>query len=97
MIVESPEAFWLGAFGLVPIVAEAVGKPEEGEEQKWGPWSVMTPPKENETAGPIDPKMWRLTDEGVLGDYADMGAVFGGSFEGKKRGLKIVVSAYFRL
>lgn len=93
MIVESPEAFWLGAFGFVPVVADALGEPKEGEEQKWGPWTAMTPPEVDEKAGPIDPKIWRLTDEGVLGDFADMGSVFGGSFERQKKGLKVVVSA----
>jgi protein TIF31 len=97
IITESPEGFWLGSFGLKPIVSEEIKpdeQPTEGEqaEIKWGPWVDMVPPSVDPEAGPVDPKMWRLTNEGVLGDYADLSAVFGGSFEGKRRGLKVVPS-----
>lgn len=93
LIVESPEGFWLGAFGLVPVVAELVGEVKEGEEAVWGPWTDIPQPAVDAKEGPLDPKIWRLTNEGVLGDFADLAPVFGGDeFEGKKRGLKVVVS-----
>ena len=97
LIVESPEGFWLGAFGLVPVVAERVGEVKEGEEAVWGPWTDLPEPVVDANESPLDPKIWRLTDEGVLGGFADLLPVFGGdSFEGKKRGLKVVVSKYLR-
>lgn len=92
LIVESPEGFWLGAFGLVPVVAELVTEAKDEEEAVWGPWTDIPQPVVDDK-GPLDPKIWRLTNEGVLGDFADLAPVFGGDeFEGKKRGLKVVVS-----
>lgn len=101
IITEAPEGFWLGSFGLRPIVAEQIGESaptttttEEGvePEKQWGPWRELQPPTTEVQDGTEDSKMWRLTSEGVLGDYSDLSAVFSGDFERKRRGLKVVPS-----
>lgn len=97
-VTDSPEGFWLAAHGFRPVVAELIpladGKElAEGEEQAWGPWVDVLPPVIDPEA-PLDPKIWRLNKEGVLGDFADLEPVFGGDFSGKKRGLRVVPSEF---
>lgn len=99
IIVESPEGFWLGAFSLVPVssklLAPAVEQAEgvEAQPAKWADWEELVAPEpEKAQAGQVDSKAWRLTSEGVLGDYADLAAVFDGEWEGRKRGLKVQFS-----
>ena len=43
LITESPEGFWLGAFGFVPVLADELeGELKEGDEKSYGPWVEMT-------------------------------------------------------
>lgn len=101
IITDAPEGFWLGAFSLAPCYAEEVegGEVKEGEEQakQFGEWKALSPPERKPlAAGEVDPTAWSLTKEGVLGDFADLTAVFGAEpefWEGKKRGLKVTFSA----
>lgn len=91
LITESPEGFWLGAFGLAPVFAEQQSGSTEGEEEKWGPWQRVQPPADATPA-----EAWRLTNEGVLGEFADLQNVFGLSdWKGKRRGLTVVPSLSF--
>lgn len=99
IIVESPEGCWLGAFSLVPVysnLVQAAVEPAEGveaAEAKWGEWTELAAPEPIKIqAGVVDTKTWRLTSEGVLGDYADLGAVFDGEWETRKRGLRVQFS-----
>ncbi|KAK4706107.1 protein TIF31, partial [Phenoliferia sp. Uapishka_3] len=96
LITESPEGFWLGAFGFVPVEAEEiVGEEKEGEEKSYGPWVDMTPPVQDPKSTIVDPSMWKLTADGVLGDFCELSAVFGsGEVENKKRGLKVVLTSF---
>lgn len=96
LITESPEGFWLGAFGFVPVLADELeGELKEGDEKSYGPWVEMTPPVQDPESTVVDPSMWKLTADGVLGDFCELSAVFGAPVEGdsKKRGLKVVLSA----
>ncbi|KAL8280766.1 hypothetical protein RQP46_006770 [Phenoliferia psychrophenolica] len=93
LITESPEGFWLGAFGFVPV--EAAELPSEGDEKVYGPWVEMQAPTPDPTTTVVDPNMWKLTPDGVLGDFCEMAPVFGtAEVEGKKRGLKVVLTSY---
>ncbi len=99
IIVESPEGCWLGAFSLVPVYSDLVQagvEPSEGVEGQgptWGEWKELDAPEPIKIqAGVVDTKTWRLTSEGVLGDYADLGAVFDGEWETRKRGLRVQFS-----
>lgn len=109
IITESPEGFWLGSFGLKPVVAEQIGASAAGKEhqsgeqavdgeaeeqtKQWGAWKDLEAPVLAAGEEQVDEaKIWRLTSEGVLGDYADLTAVFSGDFEGRRRGLKVVPS-----
>lgn len=105
IITESPEGFWYGAFGLKPIVSEEIvdavsqevvvatdETEQQPKEKKWGPWTDLVAPAPESSEGPLDPKMWRLTTEGVLGDFSDLSGVFSGEWQGKRRGLKVVPS-----
>ncbi|BGP04233.1 Clustered mitochondria [Rhodotorula toruloides] len=102
IITDAPEGFWLGAFSLAPCYAEEVegGEVKEGEEQakQFGEWKALSPPERKPlAAGEVDPTAWSLTKEGVLGDFADLTAVFGAEpefWEGKKRGLKVTFTPY---
>lgn len=96
LITESPEGFWLGAFGFVPVIAqEIVAELKEGEEKVYGPWVALVPPPVDPKATIPDPKAWKFTTEGVLGEFCELSAVFGDETpEGQKRGLKVVPSAF---
>lgn len=102
IITDAPEGFWLGAFSLTPYYAEEVegSDAKEGEEQskQFGEWKALSPPERKPLAsGEVDPTAWSLTKEGVLGDFADLTAVFGAEpefWEGKKRGLMVTFSAW---
>ncbi|KAK4046395.1 Intracellular distribution of mitochondria [Microbotryomycetes sp. JL201] len=99
IITESPEGFWLGSFGLKPVVADKLGEheTEDGtQETNWSEWKELLP-AEQPTPGAVNPEAWRLTSEGVLGDYADLAAVFSGDFDDKRRGLKVVPTAFSAL
>lgn len=100
LVRDTPEGFWLGAFGMVPVVAKALDSlaadqvPEDetpaGESipVNWGPWEALAPAPDE-----LEGKSWRLNRHGVLGDFADLVNVFGGAdWTGIKRGLKIVPS-----
>ncbi|GAA6061986.1 hypothetical protein JCM10212_004264 [Sporobolomyces blumeae] len=107
IIVEAPEGFWLGSFSLAPVYAEEIA-PTASESQQQdgdapaaakqhGEWQKLTPPPAKENLAELDPKAWTLTSEGVLGDLADLSAVFGAEpefWQGKKRGLKVVFTAF---
>lgn len=92
MILESPEGFWLGSFGLIPVLAELLEEAKDEQQATWGPWKNIPQSEITSETLPADPNVWRLTNEGVLGDYSDLKAVFGGNFDGKKVGLKVVSS-----
>ncbi|GAA5840578.1 hypothetical protein JCM3766R1_000700 [Sporobolomyces carnicolor] len=99
IIVEAPEGFWLGAFSLAPLYAEqAAGEATEGESEKqFGEWKVLSPPPAKENLAEVEGKQWTLTSEGVLGDLAELSAVFGSDpefWDGKKRGLKVTFTAF---
>ncbi|GAA6025906.1 hypothetical protein JCM11491_003623 [Sporobolomyces phaffii] len=102
IIVEAPEGFWLGSFSLVPLYAEEVAnaKPESDEqepEKQYGDWRTLEAPPAKENLAEMDGKQWSLTSEGVLGDLAELSAVFGADpefWEGKKRGLKVAFTAF---
>ncbi|BGP21157.1 eukaryotic translation initiation factor 3 subunit CLU1/TIF31 [Rhodotorula toruloides] len=102
IITDAPEGFWLGAFSLTPYYAEEVdgGEGKEGEEQakRFGDWKALSPPDRKPlAAGEVDSTVWSLTKEGVLGDFADLTAVFGAEpkfWEGKKRGLRVTFTPY---
>ncbi|KAM0748930.1 hypothetical protein T439DRAFT_303695 [Meredithblackwellia eburnea MCA 4105] len=102
ILTESPEGFWLGAFGFVPVVADQVGTTSvetgvEGEEPQevptYGPWYPLNPPTPDPKAPIADPKVWRLNSEGVLGDFCEIATVFA-DLEGKKAGLKLVYTSF---
>ncbi|KAK4057736.1 Intracellular distribution of mitochondria [Microbotryomycetes sp. JL221] len=107
IITESPEGFWLGSFGLRPVVAQQLSpsktdndSTQQDDQVKWGPWTGLTPSEDQQpVAGSINSNAWRLTNEGVLGDYADLSAVFGGSdFDiTQRRGLRVVPTAFSAL
>lgn len=99
IIVESPEGCWLGAFSLVPVYSDLIeggveaGEGVEGQAAKWAEWKELKAPEPIKIqAGVVDNKTWRLNNEGVLGDYADLGAVFDGEWETRKRGLRVQFS-----
>jgi protein TIF31 len=102
IITESPEGFWLGSFGLKPVIAEEiVGQLSADDQQgdataesvkQWGAWKDLEPPVAAAGQQIDEASIWRLTTEGVLGEYADLSAVFSGEFEGRRRGLKVVPS-----
>jgi len=67
--------------------------------KQYGEWKTLTPPPAKESVGEVDPKQWALTSEGVLGDLADLSAVFGGEPEfwtNRKKGLKVAFSKFLR-
>ncbi|KAM0793668.1 hypothetical protein ACM66B_001098 [Microbotryomycetes sp. NB124-2] len=100
IITEAPEGFWLGSFGLRPVVADKVDTSGHKDEQEptWSDWTDLEPTNQETPApGAINPNAWRLTSEGVLGDYADLAVVFGGDFDNKRRGLKVVPTAFSAL
>jgi protein TIF31 len=105
IIVEAPEGFWLGSFSLAPLYAEELAegskvesKENEAEaEKQYGEWKALTPPPAKENLSEIEGKQWTLTSEGVLGDLAELSAVFGADpefWQGKKRGLKVASSTF---
>ncbi|GAA5923672.1 translation initiation factor 3 subunit CLU1 [Sporobolomyces koalae] len=103
IIVEAPEGFWLGAFSLAPLYAEEIPSSvqddaQEGEEeQQYGEWKAVVPPPAKENLAEVDGKQWTLTNEGVLGDLAELSAVFGAEpefWQGKRRGLKVAFTAF---
>ncbi|GAA6033662.1 hypothetical protein JCM8097_004371 [Rhodosporidiobolus ruineniae] len=100
IIVDAPEGFWLGAFSLAPYYAEEVSANGDGVngEKHYGEWKkVQPPPRQEHTGTEPDPTAWSLTKEGVLGDYADLTACFGADaefWEGKKRALKVIFTAF---
>lgn len=68
--------------------------------KQYGEWKTLTPPPAKDSVGEVDPKQWALTSEGVLGDLADLSAVFGGEPEfwgTRKKGLKVAFSEFRRL
>ncbi|GAA5956329.1 hypothetical protein JCM3765_005630 [Sporobolomyces pararoseus] len=104
IIYEAPEGFWLGSFSLAPLYAEQLAESEEkkeGEaelsEKQYGEWKVLTPPPAKENLSEVDGKQWTLSSEGVLGDLAELSAVFGSDpdfWQGKKRGLKVAFTTF---
>ncbi|SGY95264.1 BQ5605_C036g11483 [Microbotryum silenes-dioicae] len=104
VITESPEGFWLGHFGLRPIVSDRI----PGSQTEWGPWvDLPEPSTEQQQQQPAQQQGgdvseftgWRLSNEGVLGEYADIAAVFGSGegYENRRRGLKVVPTPYTAL
>lgn len=102
IITDAPEGFWLGAFSLAPYFAEEItadGTPDdEGQEKRFGSWQKLVPPPRKTVApGEVDTESWSLNEHGVLGDFSDLTAVFGGDaaqWAGKKRALKVILSAF---
>ncbi|GAA6023979.1 hypothetical protein JCM8202_004909 [Rhodotorula sphaerocarpa] len=103
VITDAPEGFWLGAFSLAPcyadeIVANGASQGDGEGEKHYGEWQKLTPPPRKDLApGEIDGESWSLNENGVLGDFSDLTAVFGGEpaqWEGKKRGLKLVFTPF---
>lgn len=95
LIQEAPEGFWLGAFGLAPMGSVLLEEAKGEEAAKWGPWEKVIPTEEEVATGSKeDSKAWRLTSEGVLGDFSDLSGVFVGLPSTSRRGLQVVPSKF---